>query len=225
MLTQRMRNEDLGGPLQAEQSLSAQQEAIPQAARGLHPQEGGEDGLQWYRLRCAAGEATLEEHRTMADLLFSLERYAEALDACERALALEPHDSLLLENRGTLLALSGRYEEALVSFALACEQAMEIEALMWQNYGTTLRVLGRVEASLLLYERALALRPPPDQAVIILTSKGDALLELGRAGEAVSVFDEAQRLVEQLPPALDGWPGQELLAHLASQRRRAAALL
>jgi tetratricopeptide (TPR) repeat protein len=186
---------------------------------------GYDEGLALYRQRLGAGEASLEDHRCASELLFSLERYTEALDACDQAMVLDPDDSLLHENHGTILAMLGRYEEALVSYGRACECPPDIQPLMWLNYATTLRVLGRTEAALLFYEKGLALNPYPAQAVVLLTCKGDALMDLGRVGEAVSTFDEAQRLEQMLPPEAADRPGPDFFAHLCQANQQAHALL
>jgi tetratricopeptide (TPR) repeat protein len=192
---------------------------------GLLIQPGSqEEALALYRYLCAAGAATLADHREVSELLFSRACYEEALNACARAIALDPDDCLLQENYATTLAMLGRHEEALVAYQRACECAGSVQALMWMNYGTSLRVLGRAEAALLLYEKGMALHPPPAQAIVLLTSKGDALRDLGRSADAGRAFDEALRLARQLPQEADEGPGQEVLAYLTCAHTQVYAL-
>jgi tetratricopeptide (TPR) repeat protein len=188
-------------------------------------QEGSqEEAFALYRHLCAAGVATLEDHREASELFFSRAEYEEALDACGRAIALDPDDCLLQENYATALAMLGRHAEALVAYQRACECGGSVAPLMWMNYGTSLRVLGRAEAALLLYEKGIALHPPPAQAIVLLASKGDALRDLGRSADAGRAFDEALRLARQLPQEADEGPGQEVFAYLTCARAQVYAL-
>lgn len=183
-----------------------------------------DEALALYRLRLAAGLATLEDHRFASEALFSLGCYTDALAACERAAALDPDDSLIYENRGTILAMLGRDEEALASYGRACECAPSIQPLMWLNYATTLRVMGRFEAALLLYKKGLALHPHPAQAIVLLTCKGDTLMDLGSIREAVHAYEEAEYLAGGLAPDAPDRPGADFCAHLEEVKRTAQAL-
>lgn len=47
----------------------------------------------------------------------------EALEACEQAIRLDPHNSDFYDNRGWILCMLDRDEEALAS----CEQAIQLD--------------------------------------------------------------------------------------------------
>lgn len=68
-------------------------------------------------VRGYAGSAAA--HYNLADVLLRLDRYAEALAACERALRLAPASANILMLRGLTLAMLGRDEEARESIARA----------------------------------------------------------------------------------------------------------
>jgi tetratricopeptide (TPR) repeat protein len=159
-------------------------------------------------------------YRRATDLLFSLGRYEDALATSEQAIALDPGDSLLQANRGTILAMLGRDEEALASYAHACELAPAIEPLMWMNCATTLRVLGKPAVALLFYERGLQLQPTLLQSVIILTGKGDALVELGMLIEALRAFDDALLLCDHAADEAGDLAHAELFAYLRETREK-----
>lgn len=114
-----------------------------------------DDALHIYQVIQLHGFASLEDCRAMRELLYSQERYAEALVACEQALALDPADTLVYENHGTTLAMLGRYEEALTSYGHHCELAPAIEALM---------KLGRIEEAAHVFDEALQLAHFPAEA-------------------------------------------------------------
>ena len=48
----------------------------------------------------------------LGDTFFALQRYPEALQAYDKALALQPRAALIWENKGTVLGLMGRLAEA-----------------------------------------------------------------------------------------------------------------
>lgn len=159
-------------------------------------------------------------YRRATDLLFSLGHYEAALATCERAIALDSGDSLLQANRGTILAMLGREEEALASFARVCELAPAIDPLVWMNYATTLRIMGRTEVALPLYERALLLQPTPLQAAYILAGKGSTLVDLDQFAEARGAFAEALRLLAQATGEADALSHAELFAYLREAREK-----
>ncbi|HEY9667026.1 MAG TPA: tetratricopeptide repeat protein [Coleofasciculaceae cyanobacterium] len=99
----------------------------------------------------------LEEHQAWCDRakkLFSLGLYSEALDICDRALALQYDDCETWILRGCVLTHLDRYKEALASF----EKALEIQphdqlALIFR--GMALHHLNRYQQAYASYDQAL----------------------------------------------------------------------
>jgi tetratricopeptide (TPR) repeat protein len=168
----------------------------------------------------------LEAWVVASDLLFSAQRYEEALKAIERAIALAPPDAFLLANCGTLQALLGRHEQSIASFDLAVELAPQSSPLLWMNYAASMAALARAEEALCLYERGLQLGPPPGQAAVLLAGKGEALLALNRPADALSAFSEAARLLPRPPSGSDppdDYPGEDFFTYLAGATAAAGA--
>jgi tetratricopeptide (TPR) repeat protein len=80
-------------------------------------------------------------------------KYAEALAACERALALDPSSTAAWSSKGAAMTEQGRYDEALV----AHEQALTLDPnniRAWNGKGYAMRRLGRIAESDAAYQRA-----------------------------------------------------------------------
>jgi tetratricopeptide (TPR) repeat protein len=75
---------------------------------------------------------------------FSLGRYEEALQAYDRALELNPDDSIVLNNKGLELDKLGRCEEALQAYDRALELNPDYYDA-WHNKGVALHKLGQYE--------------------------------------------------------------------------------
>ncbi|MFP4653262.1 MAG: tetratricopeptide repeat protein, partial [Phormidium sp.] len=124
--------------------------------------------------------------------------FEEALENCDRALALNPNFDKAWLNRGTILCNHlNLYEEALESFdrALALNRNLD---LAWFNRGNALGNLGRYEEALESYDRALALNRNLDLA---WSNRGLELRHLGRYEEALESYDRALALNRNLDPA------------------------
>lgn len=89
---------------------------------------------------------------------FELEKYTEALAACEQAILLDPNNTFAYSSKGAALNELKRYEEALE----ACEQATLLDpgnTLAYNNLGNALNELKRYEEALHAYEQAILLDP------------------------------------------------------------------
>ncbi|HEX6484536.1 MAG TPA: tetratricopeptide repeat protein [Ktedonobacteraceae bacterium] len=85
-------------------------------------------------------------------------RYAEALAAVERALALDETSKEAWYAKGTFLGMLGRYDEALEAF----EHALELNeqyAAAWDGKAWVLGIQGKKEEALAAVNRALELEP------------------------------------------------------------------
>jgi tetratricopeptide (TPR) repeat protein len=83
---------------------------------------------------------TQKQWLTEGNRLFALKQYAEALDAYEQALLLDPASALAYENKGSTLYRLERYAEALA----ACEQALQLDPTCGPAYGCKFGVLFRL---------------------------------------------------------------------------------
>jgi tetratricopeptide (TPR) repeat protein len=95
-------------------------------------------------------------------------KYPEALQANERALAINESIPLALANKAGILVQLGKYDEAII----AADKALAIKAnttiafaVAYSNKGDALRHLGRIEEAKAAFARAAELDPtliPPD---------------------------------------------------------------
>ena len=121
----------------------------------------------------------------------------QALIAFERALLLEPEDSLILAYRcGTLTDLK-RYDEAIA----ICRQALDgngrwgdfTAALAWSNLGFAHAQLKQYDAAIAAYDRAVSINANDP---VIWGRQGLALEALGRVQEALTSYESAAALKE-----------------------------
>ena len=137
-------------------------------------------------------------HSNLGYALRALKRPAEALAACDKALALMPDFADALNNRaGTLLDL-GRPEEALA----ACDKALKLvprNAAAQYNRGNALLALDRLGPALESYDRALAVQPDYPEAQY---NRGVVLRRLGRGADALAAFERALALRPDYAEAL-----------------------
>jgi predicted O-linked N-acetylglucosamine transferase (SPINDLY family) len=114
-------------------------------------------------------------------------RFAEAMTAFERAIAIAPNFVEALTNRGALLLTTKNHQAALASFdaALAINPGM-VEA--WNNRGNALSELGRYDEAIASYDKVLALKPGIFETLL---NRSNALLASRRADEALSGYEDA----------------------------------
>jgi tetratricopeptide (TPR) repeat protein len=137
----------------------------------------------------------------------ALKLYQEALDAHDRALAINPNEAAAWVGKGDVLREWARlddpygrfhgdkgemlkhYEEAMAAYdrALAI-QPNRLNA--WLGKGRTLFELSRYEEALAAYDRALAIEPKEASA---WSEKSSVLDQLGRHAEAVAAKDQAKK--------------------------------
>ena len=85
-------------------------------------------------------------------------RYAEALRAAERAVALDEMSAEAHYVKGTCLAMLGRYDEALADFECALElNARDVPA--WDGKAWVLGIMGKKDEALVAVNRALEIDP------------------------------------------------------------------
>lgn len=117
----------------------------------------------------------------------ALDQAAPALDALDRALALDPSRAGVLSARAAALVALERFDEALDACAAALAADPD-NPLVLNAQGVALRRLGRPVEALAAYEQALALSPGHFDA---LCNLGVALSDLGRFEAALAAHDRA----------------------------------
>jgi tetratricopeptide (TPR) repeat protein len=144
-----------------------------------------------------SGERSVVFWMSKGASLDSLGRREEALACYEKALALDPRDSLVWTNKGSALGSLGRRDEELTCYEAAL--ALDPSAtLAWVNKGSTLTDLGRHEEALTCYDAALALEP---RYAGVWTNKGRTLFSLARYEEALACHDKALAVDRRFAPA------------------------
>ncbi len=125
-----------------------------------------------------------------ADELFKNRQFEEALEAYERALALNPEFKAAWNNKGNTLEELKRHDEALKAY----EEALRLDpkySLAWNNKGSTLNELKRFDEALEAFNKALELNPNYKD---VHFNKGIVLTNLKRYEEALTAFKKAQEL-------------------------------
>ena len=142
----------------------------------------------------AAEDPTAWVFKAMA--LENLGRIDEKQEALEYAAALEPHDAMQMVMVGFALGGLERYDEALEidDRATAADPG---NAAAWANKGTHLVARGpeNAEAAIEAFQRALDCCSGDEKVLpTILRNYGIALVELGRADEALQLLKRAREL-------------------------------
>ena len=140
-----------------------------------------------HRALVLRAQKTKEQWVDEGNAHYRARRYAEALEAYERAIALDPQDAFFHYHRGNALRRLKRYEEALVSF----EQAIQLhpnDASSHYYRGRVLYALKRYEAALAAFEHAIELDP---NLAYAYNWKGNALRHLKRCEESLLAHGQA----------------------------------
>jgi Flp pilus assembly protein TadD len=131
--------------------------------------------------------------------LYSAKRFPEALDACARALALDPSRTDARINHATALLSVGRAGEARIEFdRVLALQPNSARALV--NRGLSSMMLGQPDEAMAAYRRALEIDPADAEAHNVL---GVALVRAGRRDLALTHLEEAVRLAPENPEYRD----------------------
>lgn len=138
-------------------------------------------------------DPTLQDAWVMrGDLLAEAQRYAEALEAFEQALALpeEGEVAALYSKKGQVLSFLERHEQALAAY----ERARDIDPghqYHWMNLAIGLSQLGRHAQALDAYNAAIQIDPHSPLIAFLFFNKGSELLTLSRDEEALAWFEHA----------------------------------
>jgi TolB-like protein/class 3 adenylate cyclase/Flp pilus assembly protein TadD len=126
----------------------------------------------------------------LARIYSNLGRAEEALEAAERAIALNASDARALFQRGSMLLYIGRIDEAIKGLE-AAKRFEPRPTLFWLNLAVAYYVAGRYEDALALAD-VLATRFPDD--VYLHANRAAALGQLGRLDEARAAASRVRAL-------------------------------
>ncbi|GCE13754.1 protein kinase domain-containing protein [Tengunoibacter tsumagoiensis] len=121
------------------------------------------------------------------DLHLRQQHYAQALQAYEEALQMDPLNFYAWNGKGTALYSQGNYRKALESY----QRATEIDpsnAVVWVSAGLALNRLQRHQQALVHFERALSLDP---RYVAAWNGKADAQMDMNAHEAALRSYEQA----------------------------------
>ena len=123
-----------------------------------------------------------------------------AIDDYNRAIAINPRDAGVLNDRGTSYRAKGQYELSLLDY----DQALALNpesAMVLSNRCFAKAVLDRLDEALIDCNESLRLRPGNSST---LASRGFAFLKLGRSKSAITDYDAEIRTNPGNPYSLFG---------------------
>ncbi|RNJ77249.1 MAG: tetratricopeptide repeat protein [Nitrosopumilus sp. H13] len=129
-------------------------------------------------------------HVLDAHLLFRQKRYKEAIKCYDKAIEIDPSDSMVFYRKGDALVKMGKHEEAVMCY----DKAIEIDpsdSMVFYRKGIALTRLGKHEEAVMCYDKAIEIDPSDSMA---FSRKGIALTRLGKHEEAVMCYDKANKI-------------------------------
>lgn len=155
-------------------------------ARALH-RAGQPDAEARYREALARQAGLHEAWDGIGVLAHASRRWADAVAALQRAVALAPRSATYRAHLGAALSGAGRPAEAVRAF----ESAIELDArsaAAWNGLGNACQRLGDPDRAIDAFGRAIAIDPSRAAAH---NNLGNLLKETGRVAEALSAYDRA----------------------------------
>ncbi len=143
---------------------------------------------------------TVEERYEEANQYLYRGQYAQALQAYEEALMLEPNNFYALNGKGTALYNQGNYRKAFEIYQQATELYPE-SAVVWVSAGLTLSRMQRHQQALVHFERALTLDP---NYLLAWNGKADTQVEMNMLEEAIASYQQALAID---PHSFQAWNG------------------
>jgi tetratricopeptide (TPR) repeat protein len=117
------------------------------------------DAIELYRRSLAVAE-TAEAYTFLGWTYSMMNRYEEAIEACQQAIMVDPTFGNPYNDIGAYMIEENRWEEAIVWLEKATEAARyEAPQYPYMNLGRVYEHLGRYRTALEHYNRALALDP------------------------------------------------------------------
>ena len=144
--------------------------------------------------------ASVREKCTEGDLLLKQQQFAQALQAYEEALRIEPRNFHAWNGKGTALYSQGNYKKAYDAY----QRAIEIDAdnpVVWVSAGLSLNRLQRYQQAIVHFDRAIEIDP---HYVSAWTGKADAQLDMNLPEEALNSYEQA---LTYDPKSFQAWNG------------------
>ena len=135
-------------------------------AEALRRRGRAEDALREARLAIEL-DGLAQPHATMAIILFGEQRYDEALEHFETALAIDPSHPEAHYNIGPPLVELGRTEQAIVAYRTALEMSPETHRFA-AAYTALLKRRGELDEAIAAQQQAVASTPDDTEPVLIL---------------------------------------------------------
>ncbi len=149
-----------------------------------------EEGLAAGRFAVEQLPDSADAHGVLGFALMKLRRFDEAEKSLHRALKIDPRDEYALQTMGEALRLQGQHEAALVWYRAAL-QVDRGYAPAHAGMGDALLRLRRFDQAVASLREAVSLRPYEPITGAVHFVLGQALQELGRAGEAAEHYERA----------------------------------
>jgi tetratricopeptide (TPR) repeat protein len=163
-------------------------------ARLLLDLERSSEAISVYRELLRRAPRKLAAWGELSDILLFQGRLEESLSALDGALEHIRDDGALYRKRASMLAMLGRHAEALQAIEQARRLEPEAGDLLAMLETVSLNALGRYDEALRRSDEALrSLSLDARARPMVIGNRGDALLALGHAQEALAVYEEALR--------------------------------
>lgn len=213
--------ESLGFGEKADSAYAQALEILPQSSLILAHHCQLLNDLENYAQAFAACDRALKGDRVFGSLelanvwsqrsraLVGQEKYQEALDSADRAIALDPNIPEAWNNKGVSLWNLKQTGKALTSI----DRAININPNYtrgWFNHGRILSSLGRNEEALEIYDRALQTKLEPMNRLMVVdiwVNKSAVLWKLKRCQEA---FDSTNKAIALNSDSFAAWYNQGL---------------
>ncbi|MGI4957184.1 MAG: tetratricopeptide repeat protein [Janthinobacterium lividum] len=142
----------------------------------LHKRQRGRDAEPAFQACLALTPADSRLRLRLAQLLYELHRFGDALAEIDESLLHDPKLIPSMNQRAIILAALGRYDEALACFRQIAATDPG-HAAAWANIGITLAAKGDFEEALSAYRRSIQIKPAEAQ---VRLNHSICLLKAGR---------------------------------------------
>ncbi len=170
---------------------------LPASPNGAHKNTANSNN---YISRSAPSTSNVRDRCREGDQYLKQQQYAQALQAYEDALRIDPRNFYAWNGKGTALYNQGNYRKALEAY----QRATEIDsnnAVVWVSAGLVLNRLQRYQQALVHFERALSI---DKTYVAAWNGKADAQLDMNMPSEALSSYEQGLTID---PKSFQAWNG------------------